>query len=404
MNGTTGLPKAAEAVLTFLESVGLRSETELYVKLFRRLPKESFALVAPQTAVLHESLGALVEQLAFLSRLGLHAPILLNAFDREATLADRELVIEYLEELGVRAERFAPDASAEDLILALRGDRVPVILLGEDAAGVLVRLARELSSRKLVVLRREGGIGPNGLLRIELSPGHVVEGHASGIGVINLRSDYDALIRSGHLDADDAELLEHIRRLLDRIAEHRGAQSAMLSVASPLSLLKELFTVRGAGTLVKRGAAILVHEGYEGVDLPRLRHLLESAFGKMLVPGFAERTPLRVFLEEDYRGVALLEQGDPGVFLSKFAVQAVARGEGLGQDLLWAIVREHPAVYWRSRPDNPINPWYQTVCDGMQRGARWHVYWRGIAAHHLESIVRDAEARPADFEAVVGAP
>ncbi len=398
MNGTTGLPKAAEAVLTFLESVGLRSETELYVKLFRRLPKESFALVAPQTAVLHESLGALVEQLGFLSRLGLHAPVLVGAFDREASEADRALVIDYLEEIGVRAESVDEETSASHLVAALRGDRVPVMLLGAAAEDTLVRLGRELSSRKLVVLRREGGIGPNGLSRIELSPGHVVEGHASGIGVINLRSDYDALVRSNLLDAEDTELLDCIRRILDRVADNRRAHSVMLSVASPLSLLKELFTVRGAGTLVKRGAAISVHDGYEGVDVPRLRGLLESAFERRLVPQFAERTPLRVFLEEDYRGVALLEQGDPGAFLSKFAVQAVARGEGLGQDLLWTIVREHPAVYWRSRPDNPINPWYQTVCDGMQRGARWHVYWRGIAAHHLESIIRDAEARPADFE------
>jgi acetylglutamate kinase len=380
--------------------VGLRSETELYVKLFRRLPKQSFALVAPQRTVLHENLGALAEQLGFLSKLGLHAPVLLNAFDSGAQEGDRELVVEYLREVGVLAESFEASAPTEQVSDALRSDRVPVLLLDEqDAASTVVRLARGLSSRKLVVLRREGGIGPNGLSRIELSPGHVVEGHASGIGVINLRSDYDALVRSPHLDAEDAELLDRIRRLLDHIAEGGGA-SAMLSVASPLSLLKELFTVRGAGTLVKRGAAINVFEGYQGVDLPRLRDLLESAFERRLVPQFAERTPLRVFVEEDYRGVALLEQGDPGAFLSKFAVQAVARGEGLGQDLLWAIVREHPAVYWRSRPDNPINPWYQTVCDGMQRGLRWHVYWRGIAAHHLERIIRDAEARPADFEAV----
>lgn len=399
MNGPTGLPQAAEAVLTFLESVGLRSETELYVKLFRRLPKQSFALVAPHTTVVHENLGALAEQLGFLSRLGLHAPVLLNVFDRGAKEGDRELVVEYLKEVGVFAESFEAAASTESVSAALRGDRVPVILLDENAStDTVVRLARELASRKLVVLRREGGIGPNGLSRIELSPGHVVEGHASGIGVINLRSDYDALVRSKNLDEEDAELLDQVRRLLDRIAEGGASTNAMLSVASPLSLLKELFTVRGAGTLVKRGAAIHVHEGYQGVDLPRLRELLESAFGRRLLPHFAERTPLKVFVEEDYRGVALLERGDPGAFLSKFAVQAVARGEGLGQDLLWSIVREHPAVYWRSRPDNPVNPWYQTVCDGMQRGLRWHVYWRGIAAHHLEGIIRDAEARPPDFE------
>ena len=44
---TANSPDAAGVVLTFLESVGRRSEAELYLKLFRELPKESFAIIAP---------------------------------------------------------------------------------------------------------------------------------------------------------------------------------------------------------------------------------------------------------------------------------------------------------------------------------------------------------------------
>lgn len=177
----------------------------------------------------------------------------------------------------------------------------------------------------------------------------------------------------------------------------------MLNVSSPLALLKELFTVRGAGTLIKRGSVVRSLSGYDALDLPRLVDLLESAFGRPLRAGFAERRPLRVYLEADYRGVALIEQGleeegdSRAVFLSKFAVQPVARGEGIGQDLWWSLVREHPSVYWRSRPDNPINPWYQTVCDGMQRGQRWHVYWRGVEPRVLPALIQDAESRVEDF-------
>ncbi len=93
-----------------------------------------------------------------------------------------------------------------------------------------------------------------------------------------------------------------------------------------------------------------------------------------------------------------METGHSVPFLSKIAVLPVARGEGLGQDLWWALTREHTAFYWRSRADNPINGWYTTVCDGMHRGPEWHVYWRGIGSGDVPRLVSDAIARPADFE------
>ena len=57
--------------MTFLESVGRRSESELYLRLFRELPKESFAIIAVESAVVRYAAGSLVEQLRFLRELGL---------------------------------------------------------------------------------------------------------------------------------------------------------------------------------------------------------------------------------------------------------------------------------------------------------------------------------------------
>jgi acetylglutamate kinase len=396
----TRLAEPLETVLTFLESVGKRSETDLYLQLFRRLPKESFAIVAPHTSVVHDGLGALADQLGFLRKLGLQAPVVLGAFDREAGELERDWVMEALADVEIVPERFV-GADPEAVRACLRADRTPVLLLGDGAEEVVVELASPPATRKLVMLRGRGGIGPHGVSRIELSPGHVLLGHASGISVVNLRSDFDALVQSGQLDAEDLELLARARRLLDSILDRGSSANTMLNVSSPLALLKELFTVRGAGTLIKRGAVIRTSDGYGDVDLPRLRALLESAFGRALQAGFEARVPLRVYLEADYRGVALIERGLdlPGApaFLSKFAVQPVARGEGIGQDLWWSLVREHPSLYWRSRPDNPINPWYQTVCDGMHRAPRWHVYWRGVEPALLPALIEDAEGRAPDF-------
>src|SRR5690606_14325553 len=172
------LSEPLETVLTFLESVGKRSETELYLQLFRRLPRESFAIVAPHTSVVRESLGALADQLGFLRRLGLHAPVVLGAFDREASRVELGWVLHALRDVDVTAERY-DGSDPEEVRAALRSERTPVLLLAGQGEELIIDLTRRLATRKLVILRGRGGLGPHGVSRIELSPGHVLLGHAS---------------------------------------------------------------------------------------------------------------------------------------------------------------------------------------------------------------------------------
>jgi hypothetical protein len=48
------------------------------------------------------------------------------------------------------------------------------------------------------------------------------------------------------------------------------------SVTAPTNLLHELFTVKGAGTLIKHGSLIEFHRDYQSVDRERLEVLLNS--------------------------------------------------------------------------------------------------------------------------------
>src|SRR5262245_51482683 len=114
------LPGTADAVLRFLESVGRRSEAELYLRLFRQLPKESFAIIAPGAPVIRQGLGAFTEQLRFLADLGLSAPVVLGLYDpaQSTQAADR---------LQKRAETAALDpvrhsAREPDLIERLKAE------------------------------------------------------------------------------------------------------------------------------------------------------------------------------------------------------------------------------------------------------------------------------------------
>ncbi len=104
-----------------------------------------------------------------------------------------------------------------------------------------------------------------------------------------------------------------------------------------------------------------------------------------------------MYVDSSYRGAAIVHDAYPAPYLSKFAVQPEAQGEGIGRDIWEVLVRHHAELYWRSRSDNPIASWYLSVCDGMVRRAAWQVYFRGLAVELIPEAVAQAEARGPDF-------
>jgi acetylglutamate kinase len=170
-----------------------------------------------------------------------------------------------------------------------------------------------------------------------------------------------------------------------------------VAVVSPLALLRELFTVSGAGTLIRRGSRIDKHANFDAVDQVRLRILIESAFGKLLKAEALDRGVECIYLDENYLGAALLSRTPVGVYLSKFAVDRAAQGEGIGGDLWSVMTRDYPSFFWRSRPDNPITPWYAKQCQGLVRFPDWHVFWIGLSPAEIQPAIEFARALPGDF-------
>lgn len=388
-------------VLTFLESVGRRSEAEFYLRLFHKLPKESFALIAPGGPVVRYGAGALVEQLRLLAELDLFAPLVLGLFDPESAAASVERLGRTLPSVGLVTSVHAMGEAnlAETIRAELRAERVPLLVFSASGSTLdgrlreLAELARALDTRKVVLLRRRGGIRARGDRPIELGAGHTLATSGGWISVINLRTDRTALLASRRIGKRDVELVESANTLIGAL----GSSSLLVSVTSPLTLLRELFTVKGAGTLIKPGTAIERRNSYAELDVARLRQLLEESFGKPLAPGFFDRAPLAVYYEVAYRGAAIVHDEPEAPYLTKLAVLPEAQGEGIGADLWHAMLRDFPSLFWRSRPNNPITPWYQSVCDGMLRRPGWDVYFRGVAAEVIPKIVARAEALPPDF-------
>jgi len=400
-NGST-LPAAAEAVLTFLENVGRRSEAELYLRLFRELPRHSFALVLTDAPVVRHALGSVLEQLRFLADLGLVAPIVVGAFSPESSARGAAQLAEHLPTVGLtpRIHDLPESGLAALLSEELDADQVPVLRFsprpGErprDRFHQIGVLAGELSSRKIVLLRQRGSLK----LRDEsaqLGPAYRLLWDGGQVSVLNLRHDLPLLTESRLLRRDDARLAELVGLLLDGA----GQRQLTVSVTEPWSMLRELFTVKGAGTLIKVGTELERHTSYATLDRERLTGLLERSFGRRLAEDFFSRPPLAIYVEPSYRGAAILEDSEVGPYLTKFVVEPIAQGEGIGQDLWQALTRDHATVLWRAAGTNPIAAWYTTQCDGLVRLDRWHVFWRGLAPDDIARAVEIACSRPEDFE------
>jgi acetylglutamate kinase len=264
--------------------------------------------------------------------------------------------------------------------------------------------AAELGTRKLVLVRARGGIGPHSGEGLELSPGHQLATSERGISVINLHRDHDALRASTALTQEEKRLLEGVSQAM-QVALSRQDGSAPLpkdrlvtSVTAPSNLLNELFTVRGAGTLIKHGSRIDLHAGYSSLDLPRLTELLERTFSRRLQPSFFSMQPRAVYVEQAYRGAAIVSERQGMSFLSKFVVDRLAQGLGIGGDLWAAVTRDHECLFWRARAANPITRWYESQCQGMLRTGYWNVYFRGVRPDQIPALVADATSLPSDFE------
>ena len=386
-----------DAVLRFLESVGRRSEADFYLELFRALPKERFAAIAVDANVARHATEAVVLDLRFLSQLGLVPLVVLgllhptDAFEHAARIRRR------LEKSGVHTtllvEHADPLAIAAEAGDAMRSGVIPILPLGPAPGGVLdERLATleqrfallgavlsSLVTRKMIFLHRPGGLRQKGVL----------------LPLVNLTTDVPPLLASRDLSRKERVLVEQSRRLVFELVPHRFA----CAITSPLNLLRELFTIKGAGTLLRRGAVISRHEGYEGVDLSRLAQLLASSFGRAPTPDFFARPAFRVFLEESYRGAAILANTPLGPYLTKFAVDREAQGEGLGRDL-WDVMQHGlPSLFWRARAANPINEWYTRLADGLVRSGGWTVYWKNLPHERLPEAIAWALSQPEDIPA-----
>ncbi|MGH8072884.1 MAG: acetylglutamate kinase [Lysobacter sp.] len=409
-----------QTIVRLLSSMASAKEISQYLKRFSQLDAARFAVVKVGGAVLRDDLDALTSSLAFLQDVGL-TPIVvhgagpqldeamaaagiekqtvngLRVTSPEALAVVRRVfhsqnlkLVEALQRGDARATSIVSGVFEADYLdqgtyglvgevkrvdlapiqASLQAGSIPVIAsLGETVGGQIVNINADFAANELVQVLQPYKIvfltGTGGLLDEQ---GRVIDS-------INLSTEYEHLLAQPWVNGGMRVKIEQIKQLLDRLP-----LSSSVSITKPAELAKELFTHKGSGTLVRRGERVLQADGWDALDLPRLRTLIESAFGRRLAADYFERTALhRAYVSENYRAAVILTDVDGHAYLDKFAVLDEAQGEGLGR-AVWLVMREqNPRLFWRSRHGNPVNAFYYAESDGHYKQEQWKVFWYGLA-------------------------
>jgi len=410
-----------QTIIRLLSSMASAKEISQYVKRFSQLDAKRFAVVKVGGAVLRDDLDALTSSLSFLQEVGL-TPIVVHgagpqldeemsaagiskqtvdglrvttpevlAIVRKVFLQQNLALVEALQESGARAtsivsgvfEAEYKDQQTYGLVgevtrinqspieASLKAGSIPVIAsLGETIGGQILNINADFAANELVQV-----LQPYKIIFLT-GTGGLLDDKGAVIDSINLSTEYEELMAQPWINGGMRVKIEQIKDLLDKLP-----LTSSVSITKPAELAKELFTHKGSGTLVRRGERVLRFDSWEGVDLARMRELIESSFGRTLVPDYFEKTtPYRIYISENYRTALILTREEGYAYLDKFAVLDDAQGEGLGR-AVWHVMREeNPQLFWRSRHNNQVNIFYYAESDGCYKQEKWKVFWYGIEA------------------------
>ncbi|TGN08380.1 acetylglutamate kinase [Leptospira ilyithenensis] len=358
----------------------------LFLNEFKSISPESFALLFADSETIMDSSGVLFSDIKLLHQLDLF-PVVVIEED------SYHYIKVFFPQTGFQNEdsKFGIGfpyslISKENLLLEVKDSisrkKIPVLLWNKET-DEFIRFLKEiksvLHSNKVILVNSEGPLreeNSNKVISL-IQSGEALEKHKTNVTYSTKNKIFLSIAESLVSDSDNPKF------------------SVVLT--SPYTILRELFTVKGSGTLVKKKNKISKYESVSEIDKDKVFSLIESSFSKSLKPSFLESKFDVLYLEESYQGCAWLEKTEFGFLLSKFAVNGIARGAGVGRDIWDILISKNTPLFWRSKPGNNINKWYMNIAQGLEKDENWFYYWLGLNSDLIPKVILHLKNQPEDF-------
>ncbi|MFN3604784.1 MAG: hypothetical protein ACK4UJ_08750 [Leptonema sp. (in: bacteria)] len=370
-----------KTVQLILESIGRPEEVEYYLKRFKTTAYY-FAVIVPDYQTLEENFEHFFISLDILARLELFAIILItgpNAENYQKKFSEKEIfetiIVSDLEESTKTIEGF----------LNKNNKKILTIFSNSFLIDFINKFNKFLPTR-IHFVRNKGFIRDKN------------HHHFYMLNALGFKDKFSKKIELSNPEALDIVLEEDVGIYILSSYLYQFYESFHISITSPFMLLKELFTIKGSGTLIRKPSKILHYTKEEVSDelFFKIRTIIEECFQKKVKDQALENFT-EVFLDSEQKSLILLEKKEFGYYLSKFAVSIETRGKGIAQDLWDELQKYNYPLFWKTNQKNSIKKWYEKISDGFFKLNPYFVYWKNISYRDIPKIIDYIQERGSDF-------
>ena len=416
-------------VVQLLSNIGSKREVQQYLSHFTSVSSQQFAVIKVGGAIITDHLQTLSSALAFLNHVGLF-PIVVHgagpqlnrmleaagvepqfedgirvtdgktlALARELFLEENMKLVDELEGIGVRARPITSgvftadflDKEKYDLVgkinevdkapieAAIRSGCLPILtsmaetkegqILNVNADVAAGELARTLQPLKIVYLSEKGGLF-NGDTKERIS-------------AINLDEEYDHLMTQWWVRHGTRLKIKEMKELLMDLP-----RSSSVAIIHPADLQKELFTDTGAGTLIRRGNKIIVHDQISQFDnRDTLRDVLmrdrESLDSKAIVERYIDSLETRSFkayFDEPMEALAIVHPPEHQAKMAHLATFTTTRNGWLtnvADNVFASIKKDYTKLMWTVKQDDENLTWFFDRASGSLSREGEVLFWYG---------------------------
>jgi acetylglutamate kinase len=364
----------SEAVKLILESLGRKDEVEYYLKRFRSEDDNFFSIIVPDYDTLNFFWEAFLLPMEILSKLELF-PIIFIGGPNSLQYIEKFKVYNFFELITNYDKIIHKNESIKN--------KIPVIFTNEMFIKFYYNYNQFLPKR-IHFVRNNGNIknkDNQNLFKIE--------------PYLDFEQNWmikSTLLKTYNYLSDDIGIYLYCSHLFYLF------KNIHISITSSFFLLKELFTIKGAGTLIRKKVNI-IHLKKNQIDdklKTYLKEKIELYFNKKLKLNALEEITDIIF-DESYESFIILEQKPFAYYLSKFAVSIDARGKGIAQDLWDYVESLNYPLFWKTRKNNSIKKWYEKISDGLIRYENYIIFWKNLSYKEIPKIMDFIINRGSDF-------